>query len=147
MLLTDETAEYFIGPLWAQPYEKESAEHNTKHKHVNSENRQGDKKQARQQNNATKTRKNPSNTGEIPYDTAQTCDGRLRPFITRSDCELLIFIFRSEKKMGLLMQSNFPKSKGIKSDLRIRWPKSSEFGPKSDESTHRIIKSKNGIGP
>ena len=33
-----------------------------------------------------------------------------------------------------------------KIDLRIRWPKSSDFGPKSDDSTHRIIKSKNGIG-
>ena len=64
----------------------------------------------------------------------------------RSDCELLIFIFRSEKKMGLLMQSDFAKSDGIKYDLRIRWPKSSDFGPKSHDSTHRIIKSKNGIG-
>ena len=43
----------------------------------------------------------------------------------RSDCELLISIFRSEKKMGLVMQTDFAKS---------------------DESTHRIIKSKNGIG-
>ena len=30
--------------------------------------------------------------------------------------------------------------------MRIRWPKSSDFGPKSDDWTHRIIKSKNGIG-
>ena len=66
-----------------------------------------------------------------------------RPFIMLSDSELLICIFRSEKKMGLLMQS---KLDGIKSDLRIRWPKSSDFGPKSDDSTHGIIKSKNGIG-
>ena len=64
----------------------------------------------------------------------------------RSDSELLILIFRSEKKMGLLMQSGFAKADGIKSDLRIRWPKSSDYGPKSDESTHRIMKSKNGIG-
>ena len=64
----------------------------------------------------------------------------------RSDSELLIFIFRSEKKMGLLMQSDFAKSDGIKSDLRIRCPKLSDFGPKSDDSTHQIIKSKNGIG-
>ena len=71
---------------------------------------------------------------------------RVRPYTMRSDSELLIFIFRSEKKMGLLMQSDFAKSDGIKSDLRIRWPKSSDFGPKSDDSTHRIIKSKNGIG-
>ena len=30
----------------------------------------------------------------------------------RSDSELVIFIFRSEKKMGLLMQSDFAKSDG-----------------------------------
>ena len=55
------------------------------------------------------------------------------------------FFFRSEKRMGLLKQSDLAKSDGIKSDLRIRWPKSSEFGPISD-STHRIILSENGIG-
>ena len=71
---------------------------------------------------------------------------RVRPFIMRSDSELLIFIFRSEQKMGLLMQTDFAKPDGIKSDLRIPWPKSSDFGPKSDDSTHRIIKSKNGFG-
>ena len=64
----------------------------------------------------------------------------------RSDSELQVFIFLSEKRMGLLMQSDFAKSDGIKSDLSIRWPKSSDFGPNSDDSTHRIIKSKNGIG-
>ena len=64
----------------------------------------------------------------------------------RSDSELLIFIFRSEKGMGLLMQSDFAKYDGIKSNLRIRWPKSSDFCPKSEDSTHRNIKSKNGIG-
>ena len=48
--------------------------------------------------------------------------------------------------MDLLMQSDFAKSDGINSDLIIRWPKSSDFGPKSDDWTHRIIKSKNGIG-
>ena len=37
----------------------------------------------------------------------------------RSDSELLIFIFRSEKKMALLVQTDFAKSDGIKSDLRI----------------------------
>ena len=45
----------------------------------------------------------------------------------RPDSGLLIFIFRFEKKMGLLMQSDFAKSDGIKSDLRIRWPKSSDL--------------------
>ena len=44
------------------------------------------------------------------------------------------------------MQSDFAKSDGIKSDLRIRWPKLSDFASKSDDSTHRIIKSKNDIG-
>ena len=64
----------------------------------------------------------------------------------RSDSELLIFIFRSEKRMGLLMQSDFAQSDGTKPDLRIRWLKSSDFAPKSNDSAHRIIKSKNGIG-
>ena len=53
----------------------------------------------------------------------------------RSDSELLIFAFRSEKMMGLLMQPDFAKFDGIESDLIIRWPKSSDFGPKSDDST------------
>ena len=33
--------------------------------------------------------------------------------------------------MGLLVQSDFAKFDWIKSDLRIQWPKSSDFGPKS----------------
>ena len=70
----------------------------------------------------------------------------MRLFLMRSDSELLILIFRSEKRMGLLTQSDFAKSDGIKSDLRIRWPKLSDFGPNSDDSAHRIIKSKNGVG-
>ena len=37
----------------------------------------------------------------------------------RSDSKLLIFVFGSEKRMGLLMQSDFAKSDGIKSDLII----------------------------
>ena len=44
------------------------------------------------------------------------------------------------------MQSDFAKSDGIKCDLRIRCPKSSDLGPKSDDSTHRILTSTNGIG-
>ena len=64
----------------------------------------------------------------------------------RSDSELLILMFRSAKKMGLLMQTDFAKSDGIKSDLRIRWPKSSDFGPKADYSAHRVLKSQSGIG-
>ena len=66
----------------------------------------------------------------------------LRPFIMRFDSELLIFIYRSEKRMDLLMPSDFAKSDGTKSDLRIRWPTSSDCDPKSDDSTDRIIKSK-----
>ena len=46
----------------------------------------------------------------------------------------------------LIVQSDFANPDGIKSDLRIRWPKLSGFGPESDDSTHRILKSKNGIG-
>ena len=38
------------------------------------------------------------------------------------------------------------KSDGIISYMRSRWPKSSEFGPKSDASAHRIL-SENSIGP
>ena len=68
------------------------------------------------------------------------------PFIVRFDSELLIFIFRSEKRMGLLTRSDFAKADGIKPDLRIRWPKSSDLVPKSDYSTHWVVKSKNGIG-
>ena len=41
-----------------------------------------------------------------------------------SDSELEIFIFRSEKRIGILMQSDVANADGIKSDLRIRWPKS-----------------------
>ena len=63
----------------------------------------------------------------------------------RSDSELQTFNFRFEKRTSLLMQSDIAKSDGIKSDLRIRWPKSSDFGPKADYSAHRILKSKNGI--
>ena len=44
------------------------------------------------------------------------------------------------------MQSDFAKYDGIKYDSRIRWTKSSDFGPKSDDSTQRMIKSKKGIG-
>ena len=67
----------------------------------------------------------------------------------RSDSELLISSFRSGKKMGLLiMKSDFAKKKSdeINQTLIIRRPKLSDFGPKSDDSTHRIIRSKNGMG-
>ena len=55
------------------------------------------------------------------------------------------FLLFDLEKIGLLMQSVIAKSDGITSDLRIRWPKSSGFGPNSDDSAHRILKSKNGI--
>ena len=58
----------------------------------------------------------------------------------------MILIFPSAQRKSLLIQSDFAKSDEIKSDLRIRWPKSSDFGQKSDDSTHRIIKSKDGFG-
>ena len=54
----------------------------------------------------------------------------------QSDSELQIFTFRSDAWIGLLMQADIEKSDGIKSDWRIRWPKS-DFGPKSDDSVHR----------
>ena len=58
------------------------------------------------------------------------------------------------------MQSDIAKSDGITSDLKMRWPSRhvlgqnltarsiaqlSVFGPKSDDSAHRILESKNGI--
>ena len=61
-------------------------------------------------------------------------DIEFRLIVMRSDSELQFFIFRSEKKIGLLMQSDSAKSDGTKSDMRIRWPKSSGFGPKSVDS-------------
>ena len=45
--------------------------------------------------------------------------GVLRLILVQSDSELLIFIFRSEKRMGLLMQSDFAKFEGITYDLII----------------------------
>ena len=65
--------------------------------------------------------------------------GFRRLILIRSDSELLIIAFRSAERMGLPMKSDFGKSDGKKSDLRIRWPKSSGVGPKSDDSTHGII--------
>ena len=44
------------------------------------------------------------------------------------------------------MQFDTAESDGIKSDLRIRCPKSSDFGSKPDESADRTIKSQNCIG-
>ena len=40
------------------------------------------------------------------------------------------------------MQSDSAKSDGTKSDLRIRWRESSDV----EDSAHRVLKSKNGIG-
>ena len=65
--------------------------------------------------------------------------GKIGTFLTRSDSELQIF--RSDEWIGLLMQSDIEKNDGIKSDLRIRWPKS-DFGPELDDSIHRILKPK-----
>ena len=36
------------------------------------------------------------------------------------------------------MQSDIAKSDVMKSELRIGWPKSSDFGPQSDDSAYRI---------
>ena len=62
----------------------------------------------------------------------------------RSDSGLLILIFRSDKRMGLLMQSDFTKSDGMKYDLKVRWPKSSDFGP-SDDFSPSDYQIENGI--
>ena len=62
----------------------------------------------------------------------------LRLIIMRSDSELVILGFASGKRMDLLLQFDFAKSDGMKSVSRIRWPKSSNFGSKSGDSTHRF---------
>ena len=61
----------------------------------------------------------------------------------RFDFELQICIFRSQNH--LLMQSEYAKSDRNFFDLRIRWPKSSDFGPKFDDLGHQIFESKNGM--
>ena len=59
--------------------------------------------------------------------------------LMRSDSELQIFTFRSEKRIGLLMQSDIGKSDGIKSDLN---PMAQVVTfPKSDASANRILAS------
>ena len=60
-----------------------------------------------------------------------------------SDSELLIFIFRSEKKMGLLMQTGFAKSDGVKSDFENPMAQVVRFWPKMrrlDPSDYQIEK-------
>ena len=64
----------------------------------------------------------------------------------RSYSELLTYMFPPETRMGLLMQSDFPNFDGIKYYLRFGSPKSSDFGPKSHDTVHRILKSKSVIG-
>ena len=71
------------------------------------------------------------------------CDFKKRPTLVQVDSELQILTFRSAKRTGFLKRS---KSDGKRSDMGIRWPKSSEFGPKSDDWAHRILRSKNSIG-
>ena len=57
------------------------------------------------------------------------------------DSEFLIIIFPSERRMGLPSLFDVSQTDGIKSDFGIRWLKSSDFGPNSDDSIHRNIKS------
>ena len=61
--------------------------------------------------------------------------------LMRSDSELQICTFRFEKGSGLRMQFDSAKSDGTKSDLIIRWPKSSDFGsdfgPSDDSAQNR----------
>ena len=42
------------------------------------------------------------------------------------------------------MQFEHAKSDRIFSDLRFRWPRSSDFGPEFDDLGHQIFKSKKG---
>ena len=48
--------------------------------------------------------------------------------------------------MHLLTHFEYANSDRESFDLRIRWPKSSDFGPKSDDLGHQIFKSKKGMG-
>ena len=50
-----------------------------------------------------------------------------KQFLMRSGSEFQSLTFRSEKRIGLLMQSDSATSDGTKSDLRIRWPKSADL--------------------
>ena len=65
--------------------------------------------------------------------------------IMRSDSELLIFIFRSEKRMGSPISQN-PTGKNLICESDGPSRQILDQDPKIDDSTHRIIKSKNGIG-
>ena len=56
------------------------------------------------------------------------------------------FYFWICKKDGPAYAVRFCKIRRDAYDLRIRWPNSSDSVPKSDDSAHRILKSKNGIG-
>ena len=71
----------------------------------------------------------------------------LRLILMRFNSELQILLFHLKKGSVFLCSLIMPTLDGIKSDLRIRGSKSSESGePKYDDSAHRILKSKNGIG-
>ena len=65
----------------------------------------------------------------------------LRPFIMRSDSELLNW-----KKDGPAYAVRFCKIRRDKIRFEISMAQVVRFDPKSDDSTHRIIKSKYGIG-
>ena len=56
------------------------------------------------------------------FQDLEKCEIESAPFTMRSDSELLIFFFDLEKRWGLLMESDFAKSDGLKSYLRILWP-------------------------
>ena len=60
-----------------------------------------------------------------------------------SSFSFVFFDPKNEKR--LLMQSEHATSDGFFFDLRIRWPKWSDFGPTSDDLGHQIFKSKNGM--
>ena len=71
----------------------------------------------------------------------------VRLFTMQSDSELLIFIFLSEKRMGLLIKSDFEKSDGIKSDLNTMaqvvrfWPNIRRLDPSDYQSKNRKMAS------
>ena len=49
------------------------------------------------------------------------------------------------KESAYVCCPNMKNSDRIFFDLRTRWPKSSDFGPKPDDLGHQILKSENGM--
>ena len=55
------------------------------------------------------------------------------------DFELHMYYFSKKERKHLLVQPGCAKFDRIIFDLRIRWPKSSEFGPKSEDVSYQMF--------